>query len=149
MDLRVNGQTHRIDGDTERTLLSVLRNDLGLTGTKYGCGEGNCGACTVLADGEPERSCITPLAAAVGREITTIEGLADGDELHPVQAAFLDHTAFQCGYCTPGFIISTAALLTRNPHPDDAEIRTALNGHICRCGAYIRILRAAKAAAGN
>ena len=135
MDLRVNGQTHRIDGDTERTLLSVLRNDLELTGTKYGCGEGNCGACTVLADGEPERSCITPLAAAVGREITTIEGLADGDELHPVQAAFLDHTAFQCGYCTPGFIISTAALLTRNPHPDDAEIRTALNGHICRCGA--------------
>ena len=111
MDLRVNGQTHRIDGDTERTLLSVLRNDLGLTGTKYGCGEGNCGACTVLADGEPERSCITPLAAAVGREITTIEGLADGDELHPVQTAFLDHTAFQCGYCTPGFIISTAALV--------------------------------------
>jgi len=133
--------------DAERTLLGVLRQDLGLTGTKYGCGEGVCGACTVLLDGEATRSCITPVVSAAGREITTIEGLADGSTLHPVQAAFSEQTAFQCAYCTPGFIMSTVALLARNPRPDESQIRSALSGHICRCGTYVRILRAVKAAA--
>jgi aerobic-type carbon monoxide dehydrogenase small subunit (CoxS/CutS family) len=130
-------------------LLSVLRHELELTGTKYGCGEGNCGACTVLIDGEATRSCITPVTSASGRDITTIEGLADGDTLHPVQEAFVEHTAFQCAYCTSGFIMSSAALLDRNPAPDDDQIRSALSGHICRCGAYVRILAAVKSAAGD
>ena len=147
MELVVNGESHVLEADAERTLLSVLRHDLGLTGTKYGCGEGNCGACTVLLDGEATRACITPVAAAAGRAVTTIEGLADGDELHPVQAAFVEHTAFQCAYCTPGFIMGTVGLLSRNPHPNDSEIRAALSGHICRCGAYMRILRAVESAA--
>ena len=149
MHLRVNDESHEVTVDAERTLLSVLRYELGLTGTKYGCGEGNCGACTVLIDGEATRSCITPVASAGGREVTTIEGLSKGDELHPVQAAFVEHTAFQCAYCTPGFIMSSAALLERNPTPSDEQIRSALSGHICRCGAYVRILQAVKSAAGN
>ena len=129
--------------------MSVLRHELGLTGTKYGCGEGNCGACTVLIDGEATRSCITPVTSASGRDITTIEGLANGDELHPVQEAFVEHTAFQCAYCTSGFIMSSAALLDRNPSPSDEQIRSALSGHICRCGAYVRILKAVKSASGD
>ena len=149
MRLRVNGVSQEVAVDAERTLLSVLRHELGLTGTKYGCGEGVCGACTVLLDGDATRSCIMPVVAAAGREVTTIEGLATGSTLHPVQDAFIEHTAFQCAYCTPGFIMSTAALLARNPHPDDGQIRSALSGHICRCGTYGRIFRAAKAAAGR
>ena len=129
--------------------MSVLRHELGLTGTKYGCGEGNCGACTVLIDGEATRSCITPVTSASGRDITTIEGLANGDELHPVQEAFVEHTAFQCAYCTSGFIMSSTALLDRNPSPSDEQIRSALSGHICRCGAYVRILKAVKSASGD
>ncbi len=148
MHLMVNDESHEVTVDAERTLLSVLRHELGLTGTKYGCGEGNCGACTVLIDGEATRSCITPVTSAGGRAVTTIEGLAKGDELHPVQEAFVEHTAFQCAYCTPGFIMSSAALLDRNPPPNDEQIRSALSGHICRCGAYVRILRAVKSAAG-
>jgi aerobic-type carbon monoxide dehydrogenase small subunit (CoxS/CutS family) len=144
MKLTVNGKAVDVAADAERLLLSVLRHELQLTGTKYGCGEGNCGACTVLLDGEPVRSCITPLASASGRSVTTIEGLADGEILHPVQQAFEEHSAFQCGYCTPGFIISSVALLNRRPDPSDDEIRGALNGHICRCGAYVRILQAVK-----
>ena len=147
MNLLVNGESYEVAVDAERTLLGVLRHELELTGTKYGCGEGTCGACTVLVDGHATRSCNTPVAAATGREVTTIEGLADGDTLHPVQDAFIEHTAFQCGFCTPGFIMSSAALLSRNPDPDDFQISSALSAHICRCGAYGRILRAVKTAA--
>ena len=150
MQLLVNRETHEVDVGAERTLLSVLRHEVGLTGTKYGCGEGNCGACTVLLDGEATRSCITPVASAAGREITTIEGvegLADASALHPVQEAFIQEGAFQCAYCTPGFIVSTVALLARNPNPDREQIKAALSGHICRCGTYQRILKAVEAAA--
>jgi aerobic-type carbon monoxide dehydrogenase small subunit (CoxS/CutS family) len=149
MHLKVNDESLEVTVDAERTLLSVLRHELGLMGTKYGCGEGNCGACTVLIDGEATRSCITPVTSAGGREITTIEGLANGDELHPVQEAFVEHTAFQCAYCTSGFIMSSVALLNRNPSPSDAQIQSALSGHICRCGAYVRILKAVKSASGE
>ena len=149
MHLNVNDESLEVAVDAERTLLSVLRHELGLMGTKYGCGEGNCGACTVLIDGEATRSCITPVTSAGGREITTIEGLANGDELHPLQEAFVEHTAFQCAYCTSGFIMSSAALLDRNPSPSDAQIQSALSGHICRCGAYGRILKAVKSASGE
>ena len=147
MQLLVNGESYEVDVDGETTLLAVLRHDLGLTGTKYGCGDGDCGACTVLLDGEAKNSCITPVESAAGRAVTTIEGLANGNNLHPVQEAFIEHTAFQCAYCTPGFIMSLVALLARNPQPDDRQIRAALTGNICRCGTYVRILRAAKAAA--
>ena len=147
MQLLVNGESYEVDVDGETTLLAVLRHDLGLTGTKYGCGDGDCGACTVLLDGEAKNSCITPVESAAGRAVTTIEGLANGNDLHPVQEAFIEHTAFQCAYCTPGFIMSLVALLARNPQPDDRQIRAALTGNICRCGTYVRILRAAKAAA--
>ncbi len=147
MQLLVNGESYEVDVDGETTLLAVLRQDLGLTGTKYGCGDGDCGACTVLLDGEAKNSCITPVESAAGRAVTTIEGLANGNDLHPVQEAFIEHTAFQCAYCTPGFIMSLVALLARNPQPDDRQIRAALTGNICRCGTYVRILQAAKAAA--
>ena len=147
MQLLVNGKSYEVDVEGETTLLSVLRNELGLTGTKYGCGDGDCGACTVLLDGEAKHSCLTPAESAIGAEVTTIEGLADGDALHPVQEAFVEHTAFQCAYCTPGFIMSVVGLLNRNPNPDDRQIRAALTGNICRCGTYMRILRAAKSAA--
>ena len=147
MELLVNGESYEVDVDEETTLLAVLRHDLGLTGTKYGCGDGDCGACTVLIDGEAKNSCITPVDSAVGCEITTIEGLAKGGDLHPVQEAFIEHTAFQCAFCTPGFIMSLVALFSRNPQPDDRQIRGALTGNICRCGTYVRILQAAKAAA--
>lgn len=147
MQLLVNGKFYEVEVGEETTLLSVLRHDIGLTGTKYGCGDGDCGACTVLVDGEAKQSCLMPVDSVAGLEVTTIEGLADGDALHPVQEAFIQHTAFQCAYCTPGFIISTVALLSRNPNPDDRQIQAALTGNICRCGAYVRILRAAKSAA--
>ena len=147
MQLLVNGESYEVDVDGETMLLGVLRHDLGLTGTKYGCGDGDCGACTVLVDGEAKNSCITPVDSAAGREITTIEGLANGNDLHPVQEAFIEHTAFQCAFCTPGFIMSLVALFSRNPQPDDRQIRAALTGNICRCGTYVRILQAAKAAA--
>mgnify|MGYP000318347943 FL=1 len=147
MELSVNGESYEVDVDEETSLLAVLRHDLGLTGTKYGCGDGDCGACTVLIDGEAKNSCITPVDAAAGREVTTIEGLAKDGDLHPVQEAFIEHTAFQCAFCTPGFIMSAVALLSRNPQPDDRQIRAALTGNICRCGTYVRILQAAKAAA--
>ncbi len=149
MRLRVNGTDHEVDVGAERTLLSVLRAEVGLTGAKYGCGEGNCGACTVLLDGEATRSCITPVASAAGRDIVTIEGvedLVDGGALHPVQEAFVQESAFQCAYCTPGFIVSTVALLERNPTPDREQIKAALSGHICRCGTYPRILQAVETA---
>jgi len=151
--LRVNGTEHPTASDPDRSLLYVLREELGLTGTKYGCGEGECGACKVLVDGTAVRACMTPVGEAVGRSVTTIEGLASDGHLHPVQEGFLDARAFQCGFCTPGMIIAAVALLRQNPHPREAEIRAALDGNVCRCGGYLRILdavqRAARIAAGT
>ena len=148
-ELDVNGARRRIDADAGRTLLSVLREDLDLTGTKYGCGEGQCAACTVLIDGRPARSCVTTVGAAAGKRIVTIEGLAPEGKLHAVQEAFLEADAMQCGYCTPGMILGAVALLRSNPNPSDAEIVSGMNGHICRCGTYPRIVRAIHAAAGK
>jgi aerobic-type carbon monoxide dehydrogenase small subunit (CoxS/CutS family) len=146
-ELRVNGGRRKIQADSERTLLSVLRDDLELTGSKYGCGEGQCGACTVLLDGAAARSCVTPLRAAAGREITTIEGLESNGRLHPLQEAFLEVGSMQCGYCTPGMIVSGAALLRSNTKPTRPEIAKAMQGNICRCGTYPRILLAVEMAA--
>jgi aerobic-type carbon monoxide dehydrogenase small subunit (CoxS/CutS family) len=140
--LHVNGSSRRIDADPDRMLLSVLRDDLDLTGTKYGCGEGQCAACTVLVDGVATRSCITRVSSVEGKKITTIEGLAGADRLHPVQQAFLDHDALQCGYCTPGMILGAVSLLRKNATPSEAEIAAGMNGHICRCGTYPRVVAA-------
>ncbi len=147
--LNVNGAKRRIDADPERTLLSVLRDDLDLTGTKYGCGEGQCAACTVLIDGQPTKSCLTKVGAVGEKRIVTIEGLAPAGKLHPVQEAFLEAEAMQCGWCTPGMILGAVGLLERTPHPTDAEIVSGMNGHICRCGTYPRIVTAIRAAAGK
>ena len=143
----VNGRERDVTTEEDRPLLEVLREDFDLTGTNYGCGEGECGACTVLAGGTPIRSCITPVATVRGSEIVTIEGLAQGDSLHPVQQAFLSEWAFQCGTCTPGMILTTVALLRETPDPSDEEIKSALEGHICRCCGYHDILRAVHRAA--
>jgi aerobic-type carbon monoxide dehydrogenase small subunit (CoxS/CutS family) len=145
--LIVNGKTHRIDAPAEESLLTVLRDRLELTGSKYGCGEGQCGACTVLIDGRVARSCQTALSEAAGRKVTTIEGLEKNGKLHPVQAAFLEVEAFQCGFCTPGMVVAAAALLQSNPKPSDAEIVEHMAGNICRCGTYPRILAAVRLAA--
>jgi aerobic-type carbon monoxide dehydrogenase small subunit (CoxS/CutS family) len=144
--LTINGQPRRVEAPGERSLLSVLRNDLELTGAKYGCGEGQCGACTVLVDGRLRRSCITPIESVAGRQITTIEGLERDGRLHPVQQAFLDDEALQCGYCTPGMILAAVALLTRNPNPPVEEIVRAMDGNVCRCGVYNRIVAAVQRA---
>ena len=146
--LTVNGARRDVDVPRRTTLLSVLRDDLRLTGTRYGCGMGQCGACFVLADGRAVASCLMPVDQAADREITTIEGLARGDELHPVQEAFIAEDAMQCGYCTSGMIISAAALLARTPRPSAAEIRDALAPNLCRCGVYGRAIRAVERAAG-
>ncbi len=146
-ELRVNGARLQIQADPERSLLSVLRDDLDLTGSKYGCGEGQCGACTVLLDGAAVRSCITPLRAAAGREITTIEGLEKNGRLHPLQQAFLDAESMQCGYCTSGMILFGVALLRANANPVRPEIVRAMQGNVCRCGTYPRILLAVEMAA--
>lgn len=146
MDLLVNGVRSKVDTDPERPLLWVLRNELDLTGAKYGCGEGQCGACTVLIDGVAHRSCITPVGTAEGKEITTIEGLADGERLHPVQQSFIDADAMQCGYCTPGMILQSVSLLRKQASPSVAEIKRHLEGNICRCGTYNRIVLAVQAA---
>ncbi len=148
-ELNVNGKPRRVDADAERPLLGVLRDDLDLTGAKYGCGEGQCWACTVLVDGAPVRSCITKVGAVAGKKIVTIEGLASEGGLHPVQQAFLDADAMQCGWCTPGMILGAAALLRKNPHPSDQEIVTSMNGHICRCGTYPRVVAAIRQAASK
>jgi len=145
----LNGRKVSVDADDSRMLAYVLRGDLGLTGTKIGCGEGLCGACTVLVDGEAVRSCSTPLAAIAGKVVTTIEGLELDGHLHPVQEAFLDHGAYQCGFCTPGMILSTVALLQKTPKPDRQRVAEALDGNLCRCGAHVRILAAVEAAAGK
>ncbi len=148
-ELLVNGGRRRIDADSDRTLLSVLRDDLDLTGSKFGCGEGQCAACTVLVDGAALKSCLTKIGAVAGKRIVTIEGLAHEGKLHPVQQAFLDADALQCGYCTPGMILGAVALLGRTPHPTEAEITSGMNGHICRCGTYPRVVRAIQSAAGK
>ena len=148
-ELTLNGERRRVESDPEKSLLSVLREDLALTGTKYGCGEGQCGACTVLLDGQPARSCRTRLAAVAGKQVTTIEGLETGGQLHPLQQAFLDAGAMQCGYCTAGMIMSGAALLRRSPDPSETEVRRALEGNVCRCGTYTRIVAAVRAAAAG
>ena len=145
--LTINGQERSTATDPQRPLLEVLREDFRLTGTKYGCGEGQCRACTVLLDGRPVTSCLTPAAAAEGKRITTIEGLAEGDALHPVQQAFLDAGAMQCGYCVPGMILTVAALLEGNPDSDDEETEKALNGNLCRCCGYRNITEAVRLAA--
>lgn len=147
--LTVNGKTHAIQVEPERPLLDVLREDLGLTGTKYGCGEGQCRACTVLINGKPVTSCLTAVASVEGKAITTIEGLASAGKLHALQQAFLDEGAMQCGYCVPGMILTAAAFLERNPHPSDAQIVDALNGNLCRCCGYPKILAAVRRAAGR
>jgi aerobic-type carbon monoxide dehydrogenase small subunit (CoxS/CutS family) len=147
MDLVVNGSRLRVDTDPERPLLWVLRNELDLTGAKYGCGEGQCGACTVLIGGVAHRSCVTPVGTVAGQEITTIEGLADGERLHPLQQSFIECDAMQCGYCTPGMILQSVALLRRHPMPSEAEIKQQMEGNICRCGAYNRIVAAVQQAA--
>jgi aerobic-type carbon monoxide dehydrogenase small subunit (CoxS/CutS family) len=145
--LAVNGKPYTVDTDPQTSLLSVLREQLDLTGSKYGCGEGQCGACTVLIDGKAQRSCITRVSAVSQKQITTIEGLASGEQLHPVQAAFLEAGAMQCGYCTSGMIMSAVALLQRNPDPKESEIINFMNGNVCRCGTYPRIVSAIQKAA--
>lgn len=149
LTLNINGRDHTVTTDPDRPLLDVLREDLGLTGAKYGCGERQCGACTVLANGRPIFSCSTRVATVKGRKLETIEGLADGDQLHPVQQAFIDEGVAQCGYCTPGMIMTAVSLLRRETNPSAEEIRSELQRNICRCGTYTRILRAVERAAGG
>jgi aerobic-type carbon monoxide dehydrogenase small subunit (CoxS/CutS family) len=145
----VNGQERTVASDPNRPLLDVLREDLELTGCKYGCGERQCGACTVLINGRPAYSCVTRVASVKGRKIETIEGLAEGDKLHPMQEAFLNEGALQCGYCTPGMIMTAVALLREKPRPSADEIRSAMDRNICRCGTHLRILQAVAKAAGD
>jgi len=146
-ELHVNGVARRVNASPDRSLLCVLRDDLDLTGAKYGCGEGQCGACTVLLEGDAVRSCITPLSRAAGKHITTIEGLEQDGRLHPLQEAMLETGAMQCGYCTPGMIMSGVSLLAKSANPNDAEIVHGMQGNICRCGTYPRIVAAVRMAA--
>ena len=147
--LTVNGERREVDVPPNTSLLSLLRDDLGLTGTRYGCGRGQCGACYVLADDRAVASCLLTADQAARMEITTVEGLADGTKLHPVQQAFIDGDALQCGYCTSGMVISAVALLARDPRPDETSIRDALAGNLCRCGVYGRAIRAIRRVAGS
>jgi nicotinate dehydrogenase subunit A len=153
LPLVVNGRSFTLDVDPQTSLLSVLRDHLDLTGSKYGCGEGLCGACTVLIDGKAQRSCITKVGSVAQKKITTVEGLASGDQLHPVQQAFLDESAMQCAYCTSGMIMSAVSLLNANHSPTEREIVDFMDGNVCRCGTYSRIVsairRAAKGMAGS
>jgi len=147
INLEVNGKRHDVTAEAETPLLYVLRNDLKLKGARFGCGLGQCGSCTVIVDGKPVQSCDFPLSAAAGKKITTIEGLARNGKPHPLQQAFIDEQAAQCGYCVTGIIMSAKALLDANPRSSDAEIRAALKGNLCRCGTHVRILRAVRRAA--
>ena len=148
-DLHVNGRRRRVEADPAKSLLAVLREDLDLTGAKYGCGEGQCGACTVLVDGRAVRSCITPVGSVGARPVLTIEGLARDDALHPLQQAFLDEGALQCGYCTPGMIVRAHRLLKENPKPTEDEIRLGISGNLCRCTGYQNIVKAIQYAAAK
>ena len=147
IEVHINGQKHRLDADPDRSLLSVLRDDLDLTGSKFGCGEGRCGACTVVVNGRATHSCTTPVGNCAGKHITTIEGLEKDGKLHPLQEAFLHVGAMQCGYCTPGMIVEGVALLRRKSTLVEADIVQAMDGHICRCGTYPRIIDAIRRAA--
>jgi aerobic-type carbon monoxide dehydrogenase small subunit (CoxS/CutS family) len=145
-DLRINGTSHPVEGSPEDSLLSVLRYELNLTGSKFGCGEGQCGACTVLVDGLAVRSCVTRIGAVAGKAITTIEAVADGDRLHPVQQAFIDADAFQCGYCTTGMVMATIGMLRTSPNPSEADIARLIDRNVCRCGTYPRVVKAIRLA---
>ena len=145
--LQVNGDIYEVAAEPWRTLLEVLRDEIGLTGTKKGCDEGDCGTCTVLMDGESVPSCLTLAVEAQGKEITTIEGLAEGEKLHPIQEAFVEHGGLQCGFCTPGMVLSAKALLDKNPRPTKDEIRLGISGNLCRCTGYDKIVRAIQAVA--
>jgi nicotinate dehydrogenase subunit A len=149
MDLKVNGQTHTVDLDPTTPLLYVLSDELGLRGPKFGCGLGQCGCCTVLVKGQPVRSCITPVSAIAGAEIVTLEGLGSGDNLHPIQKAFVDEQAMQCGFCLSGAILTAKAALDRNPKATDREMQQSLSTVLCRCGAHTRMLRAIRRYAGR
>jgi len=142
LELKVNGEEYTLKVEPHRTLLEVIRNDLGLTGTKLGCGGGECGACTVILDGKAVKSCLMLAFDAKGKEIWTIEGLTRGEELHSIQRAFVERGAIQCGFCTPGMIMASKALLDENPHPSEQEIKDALAGNLCRCTGYVKILEA-------
>ncbi len=147
--LRVNGEEHDVVVSPNETLVEVLRERLELTGTKMGCGEGACGTCTVLLDGKPVRSCLTLAVEVQDKDIVTIEGLAEGGELHPVQKAFIEHGAIQCGFCSPGMILTSKAFLEENPHPSEEEVRRAISGLVCRCTGYAKIVEAILAAADS
>ena len=147
LEVTVNGRTHAVQADPETPLLYVLRNELKLNAAKFGCGLAQCGACTVHVDGEPVRSCVLPVSEVAGAEVTTLEGLGTVEAPHPIQQAFLEEQAAQCGYCIPGMMMSAAALLAQNSQPNDADIREALSGNLCRCGTHVRILRAVQRAA--
>jgi len=149
ISLKVNGYEYEVAVRPNRTLLEVLREDLRLTGTKEGCDDGSCGTCTVLLEGVPLRACLCLAVAVQGKEVTTIEGLAEGDQLHPIQRAFVDHGAIQCGYCSPGMILTAKALLDRNPAPTEQDIKLAISGNFCRCTGYNKIVRAIKIAGQN
>ena len=147
--LRVNGRSHAVDADPDMPLLYALRNDLQLNGPKFGCGLAQCGACTVIMDGSAIRSCVTPMSSAQNKPVTTLEGLGNTKKMHKIQQAFVDEQAVQCGYCINGMIMTTKALLDKNPKPTDSQIKEALAGNLCRCGTHIRILRAVKRASGQ
>lgn len=147
IELEVNGRRHLLQVSADAPLLTVLRNDLGLNGPKYGCGLGQCGACTVLLDGKAARACVIPVAGVAGRSVVTLEGLGSREAMHPVQQAFVDAQAAQCGYCLNGMIVSTVALLARLPRPTDAQVRDALSHNLCRCGTHVEILEAVRLAA--
>ena len=147
--LNVNGETYEVLAEPTEPLVKVIRFRVGLTGTKEGCGTGDCGACTILLDGKPVTSCLMLVAQAQGKQITTIEGVAQNGQLHPLQQAFIDHGAVQCGFCTPGMILSAKALLDETPHPSEQEVREAIAGNLCRCTGYVKIVSAILAAADN
>ena len=149
ISLKVNGKAQVIDADADMPLLYALRNDLQLNGPKFGCGLAQCGACTVIMDGNAIRSCVTPLSTAQNRSVTTLEGLGSTKKMHKIQQAFVDEQAVQCGYCINGMIMTTKALLDKNPKPTDRQIKEALAGNLCRCGTHVRILRAVKRASGQ
>jgi len=149
ISLRVNGRTQTVDVEPEMPLLYALRNDLQLNGPKFGCGLAQCGACTVIMDGNAIRSCVTPVSAAQNKAVTTLEGLGNTKKMHKIQQAFVDEQAVQCGYCINGMVMSSKALLDKNPKPTDSQIKEALAGNLCRCGTHIRILRAVKRASGQ